>query len=65
MADINLDLIMQTLHRIQSEQRTLRDENRLINKRLDSILMTLLDRMAESEAHINIRFDDLEKLLNK
>jgi hypothetical protein len=65
MADIDLSFLLRILREIQAEIRTLHGENARINQELTtkagrSEIFLIINRIAEFEAHMESRFDDLQ-----
>jgi len=50
---------------IQAEQRSIRDENRLIRQSLIDALTVLTQRIANFEAYLDTRFDQLSARLDR
>lgn len=61
-ATVSLEWIGETLRTIQAEQRTIRDENRLIRLALSDAINALMERIGTFEALIDIRIDQLSVL---
>ncbi len=50
---------------IQAEQRSIRDENKLIREALSGALTVLMQRIANFEAYLDTRFDQLSIRLDQ
>ena len=62
---VSLEWIGTTLRSIQAEQRSIRDENRLIRQSLIDALTVLTQRIANFEAYLDTRFDQLSARLDR
>lgn len=54
---ISLEWIGVTLRELQAEQRSIRDENRLIRSAISEMATVLLQRIGAFEAHVDVRLD--------
>lgn len=54
---VSLDWIGVTLRELQAEQRSIRDENRLIRSAISEMATVLLQRIGTFEAHVDVRLD--------
>jgi hypothetical protein len=57
---VNFELLGANIRQLQSAVRSLRDENVILNKRLDQIV----ERMATFESVVETRFDQMSVLID-
>ncbi len=62
---VSLEWIGTTLRSIQAEQRSIWDENKLIREALSGGLTVLMQRIANFEAYLDTRFDQLSIRLDR
>jgi ribosome assembly protein YihI (activator of Der GTPase) len=62
---ITLDALGELLHKVQAEQRNLRSDNHLFRSSLTEAVTVLLQRIGESEALFETRFDQVAKRLDR
>jgi molecular chaperone GrpE (heat shock protein) len=58
---ISLEWIGRTLRELQAEQRSIRDENKLIRNAISEMANVLLPRIGNFESHVDIRLDEQRK----
>ena len=62
---VSLEWIGTTLRSIQAEQRSIRDENKLVRQALIHALTVLTQRIANFGAYLDTRFDQLSVRLDR